>query len=62
MPPTTQNRSDGSLPDHEETTAVRRHRAGHTYRIAWTLAPVTVPSTRMCLPPRFGGRHMRVLG
>ncbi|WP_051865933.1 S8 family serine peptidase [Streptomyces griseus] len=37
---TTENRPDGSLPDHEETSAVRRYQAGHTYRIDWNRAPV----------------------
>lgn len=37
---TTQNRPDGSLPDHEETSATRRYRARHTYRIDWNRAPV----------------------
>ncbi|MFM9588610.1 S8 family serine peptidase [Streptomyces scabiei] len=37
---TTDTRPDGSLPDHEETTAVRRYRAGHTYTVDWNRAPV----------------------
>jgi subtilisin family serine protease len=37
---TTQSLPDGSLPDHDTTTAVRRYRPGHTYRIDWNRAPV----------------------
>ncbi|MDX2538175.1 S8 family serine peptidase [Streptomyces scabiei] len=37
---TTDNGPDGSLPEHDETTAVRRYRAGHTYGIDWNRAPV----------------------
>ncbi|MER5806332.1 S8 family serine peptidase [Streptomyces mirabilis] len=37
---TTANRPDGTLPDHDETTTVRRYQAGHTYGIDWNQAPV----------------------
>ncbi|MDQ1069047.1 S8 family serine peptidase [Streptomyces canus] len=36
----TQSLPDGSLPDHDTTTAVRRYQAGHTYRTDWNRAPV----------------------
>ncbi|MDQ1017566.1 S8 family serine peptidase [Streptomyces afghaniensis] len=37
---TTQSLPDGSLPDHDTTTSVRRYQAGHTYRTDWNRAPV----------------------
>lgn len=37
---TTDNRPDGTLPDHDETTAVRRYQAGRTYTVDWNRAPV----------------------
>ncbi|MET7701081.1 S8 family serine peptidase [Streptomyces sp. NPDC005485] len=37
---TTDNGPDGTVPDHDETTAVRRYQAGHTYGIDWNRAPV----------------------
>ncbi|MEU6223268.1 S8 family serine peptidase [Streptomyces sp. NPDC047042] len=37
---TTDNRPDGTLPDHDETTATRRYQAGRTYTVDWNRAPV----------------------
>jgi subtilisin family serine protease len=37
---TTKRMPDGSLPDHDTTTEVRRYQTGHTYRTDWNRAPV----------------------
>ncbi|MFI9752928.1 hypothetical protein [Streptomyces collinus] len=37
---TTDTGPDSTLPEHDETTAVRRYQAGHTYGIDWNRAPV----------------------
>ncbi|GAA4544052.1 hypothetical protein ACFYN9_09005 [Streptomyces collinus] len=54
---TTDTGPDGTLPEHDETTAVRRHQAGHTYGIDWNRAPVGPgrPQPRPQRQPRLPG-------